>query len=1088
MTALPPVTTGRAPAWARGALFVVITAGTLLRFAGLSHDLHEGHLYHPDTPKQIRAAERYLDGRYYFYIGHSDYDGYPYFTSHLVEWTVRAGQPIVRGARALLGLPVDAGQPASRDLYWIFRFLNATLASLLVWLLYRGVRREWGEGAGLLAALLLAVSPADVAACHYEAGDTPASFFATLAVLAALRVYRDGRAGSIIAGTFLAVCAFAAKYHGALAGLAVALAFALRQPGRWGWIATRAAWRGWGLMAAVAVVSVFVTIPALFLHPVRMVEHIHGFLTYASAFHLPKAVEEGGALAKLIYSLRQNLPELLAMLSGPAALAGLFAFGLAVRRDRRVLLLAVLPLTYIFVALGLRPQSHPVYHTLTLPILFAAAAVGLIALARVGNGRAPRWLATLAGLASVGLLAQAALREAFFFQQPDTRRLAQAWTAENVPARFAVSSGPYTFRPPGFAEAHTNAAARLWITSSIRSPGPPAAGFPFQQFQLERESLPLFRNPVLDLYVAAPGLIRPGFRLPVFQAVPSRTGNPLVFEPGGGLVRDGRSVDLAPRTALDLRFIRTAPAASALAVVRAGATPATVRLELGGHRRDATLGPGEVDVFAFERPATAWPRPDARVMYRARALASSGRARVTWAFTDAEQGVALWQAGEFAAAAPCLVRASDQDPAHPTLAVLARLSVGYAETLAPPETLARLDARCRAFVADWDAARVYTVFGLAPAYLDELPYMAWTADQLRGDGLRGVAEEPAAFGDEPAPPALGETTNWSLRTPAFSLPPGQYLAAVEVVSGARGTQALDAVVLDAAGRPQQQVAVSAAAGRQVLQIPFALAEELVDGRLALQGDGGGLRVEGLRIRPDSVATLNQLGDAWRVLAGQARPSDAAAPATYRAWLARGRAAAAAGRGSDAVADLARARALGPERVEAVRALASLPASAEAPLSRVVADAQAQWAAVSAAQERVSTDVRFGRELRLDGFRLGARVVSAGGELGLNLDWLPLRPGVRPHGLSAWVHVLDEQNHTAFQADRDVMSEWNRARTVTALQPPLHLTPVPATVKPGRYRIVVGLYTPETGRRLPVRAAGLTEHDDGVVLPVDLLVR
>lgn len=786
MTGLPPATTGRAPAWARCALFVVVAAGTLLRFAGLSHDLHVGQVYHPDTPKQIRAAERYLDGRYYFYIGHSDYDGYPYFTSHLVEWTVRAGQPVVRSARALLGLPVEVGWPPARDLFWIFRILNATLASLLVWLLYRGVRREWGEGAGLLAALLLALSPADVAACHYAAGDTAASFFATLAVLAALRVYRDGRAGPVIAGTFLAVCAFAAKYHGALAGLAVALAFALRQPGRWGWLATRTAWRGWALMAAVAVVSVFITIPALFLHPVRMVEHIHGFLTYASAFHLPREIEQGGALAKLVFSLRRNLPELLGVLTWPAALAGLLAFGLAARRDRRVLLLAVLPLTYMVVALGLRPQSHPVYHTLTLPILFAAAAVGLTGPARAGIGWTPRALAILGGLAAVGLLMHAVVREAFFFQQPDTRRLAQAWTAEQVPARFAVSSGPYTFRPPGFAAADTNAAARLWITSSIRSAGPPAAGFPFQQFHLEQESLPLFRNPVLDLYLAAPDLIRPGFRLPVFQAVPSRSGNPLVFDPGRVFVRDGKVAEVGPRAALDLRFIRTQPITSALAVVRAGAEPAMVHLALGGVDRTATLGPGEAHVFAFDRPATAWPRPHPQVLYRARVRTGPGRVRVTWAFTDAEQGVALWQAGRFEEAALPLLRASDQDPDHPTLAVLARLSEGYAGMPAPADARARLDERCRGFVADWDAARVFAVYGLSPSYMEELPYVAWTADQLRGDGFRRAVEEDGMAADAAAPAGPDDATNWWVRTPAFSLPPGCYQVEIDALVGARG--------------------------------------------------------------------------------------------------------------------------------------------------------------------------------------------------------------------------------------------------------------------------------------------------------------
>ena len=44
------------------------------------------------------------------------------------------------------------------------------------------------------------------------------------------------------------------------------------------------------------------------------------------------------------------------------------------------------------------------------------------------------------------------------------------------------------------------------------------------------------------------------------------------------------------------------------------------------------------------------------------------------------------------------------------------------------------------------------------------------------------------------------------------------------------------------------------------------------------------------------------------------------------------------------------------------------------------------------------------------------------------------------------------------------------------------------MKPGRYQIVVGVYDPETGKRLKVKSTGLPVHDHGVILPVDLTVR
>ena len=70
-------------------LAILFLAGLGLRTAGLSMDLDEDKIYHPDTGKQIAATERFLDGRYYQKFGHPDYDGYPYFNSHLAEWICR---------------------------------------------------------------------------------------------------------------------------------------------------------------------------------------------------------------------------------------------------------------------------------------------------------------------------------------------------------------------------------------------------------------------------------------------------------------------------------------------------------------------------------------------------------------------------------------------------------------------------------------------------------------------------------------------------------------------------------------------------------------------------------------------------------------------------------------------------------------------------------------------------------------------------------------------------------------------------------------------------------------------------------------
>ena len=1063
--------------WSRLAAVAVVALGALLRFAGLSHDLHEGHNYHPDTPKQVRAAERYLDGRYFFEIGHHDYDGYPYFTSHLIEWTVRAGLPVVRAARSLAGLPVGIGWPPVQVLSWVGRVLNALLASLLVLLVYRAARREWGDGAGLLAGLLLALSPADIAACHYEAGDTPASFFATLAVLAALRILRDGRAGQVAAGTFFAVCAFAAKYHGALAGVAVAMAFAVRQPGRWGWIATRAAWRGWMLMAAVAVASVFATIPAMFIHPVRMVEHIHGFLEYASNFHVPPEVAGASGAARLFLSLKLNLPKLAALLGAPTVLVCLGAAAALARGSRRALVLAALPLLYIVVALGLRAASHPVYHTLITPTLFIIAAAAVTSLRR-------RAAAVLVAAAAVAWLVPAAQREAYFFRQPDTRLLARAWVEENLPPQFSVISGAYTFHPAGFAQADTSAPARVWVNSSIRSSGAPKDGFLFKQFRLEAESLPLFRNPTLELYVGAPRLLREGYRLPVFQSQAGTGTAAFAFEPLTGIAFDSRAAVARGEVPAERTFVVPWRVDEALAVVRAGAAPAVVDLRLGCSRRTLPLAAGGAAPVHFQRPHPAGSGAAGSFLYRGSASAAPAEARVIWAFTDAEKGVALWQAGLDAEAAPYLLRAARAED-HLTLAVMARLAAAGARIKLSAEDAARLDDGARDFMRPWTAERVFERYGIAPAYLEELPYLRFDAADFRAAGFEESAlEEDAEETNEVARTSV--STNWLLRSPSFTLPPGAY--AVTISGGAAGASTTDVALVDFRGVTRAMGTIAAGRSDGAMVFSWTLDEELVSGWIEIRGAEAGFRVSGLRIRPDVVRTLDHLGAAWRVVAGREGACDRADPTLYDAWLMRGDAAAGARRWGDALDALAQAQRLGPDRAEAVRALAALAPQLRTDAPPVVAAATGLWATVACAHEAPPLRVPFGADLQLDGFRLASRELRAGGTLGLNLYWSALRPGWQPRGLGAWVHILNEQGKVVFQADRSVDAEWRATPQDERLAPALSESPIPTGVPPGRYRIVVGAYPLDGGKRLDVRAPGFATHKHGLVLPVEIVIR
>jgi hypothetical protein len=113
------------------------------------------------------------------------------------------------------------------------------------------------------------------------------------------------------------------------------------------------------------------------------------------------------------------------------------------------------------------------------------------------------------------------------------------------------------------------------------------------------------------------------------------------------------------------------------------------------------------------------------------------------------------------------------------------------------------------------------------------------------------------------------------------------------------------------------------------------------------------------------------------------------------------------------------------------------------------------------------EARFGEAIELNGAELNAEVVRAGQRLGVSLLWTARGQPGRPY--LVFVQVLDETNHKIAQWDGAVGGDW--WPTPVWAEGQRVWQDVPLTLAedapPGRYRVIVGVYDPATGQRLPL---------------------
>jgi hypothetical protein len=304
----------------------------------------------------------------------------------------------------------------------------------------------------------------------------------------------------------------------------------------------------------------------------------------------------------------------------------------------------------------------------------------------------------------------------------------------------------------------------------------------------------------------------------------------------------------------------------------------------------------------------------------------------------------------------------------------------------------------------------------------------------------------------------------------------------------RGEGTVAVSVVDRLGRVRATEAREARGSSGYLdhELAIDLADRVAEARLELQVRGGaGIVLDRVGIEPDVAATVAGFAELAEVTAGARPPHGGLARGSYPALVALGQQAAAAGDGARAATVFRAAVALRPELAPALEGLASLDSRFRSE------DHPARSSEIDKSREaRRLRPVRagFAGGQQLVGYRLDGQVAAPGGEIGLDLYFEAPLASEAVEELVVWIHFLDGEGRIAFRGDRPFADYLRLERDPLELTPWFYRIPVPADVRPGEYRVEVGLWNPDTGRKLKRRTSMFGDRRKGIELADRLSVR
>jgi Dolichyl-phosphate-mannose-protein mannosyltransferase len=322
------------------------------------------------------------------------------------------------------------------EVFVVARAAAAVVGTLAVWLVYMAGAKIADRRVGLLAAALMAVAFLPVFYSHLALNDVPTLAPIALSLWGTAGVLRDGRVRwYALAGAGLGL-ACATKYTGGIVLLPLLAAAGVQLVGGEG---RRAVALGGLVLAGVLALGAFVV-----ANPFALLD----FAAFRDGLnHQASAAED--ELGKLGLTQRSgHLYYLWTFTWGlgwvPLVAGVLGALGALVWDRRLALVLVPAPILYVLF-MGTQERYFGRWLMPVFPILCLLAAWAIVRGAEVVTRRAPVLRPALYALGAVALLGQGvvfSIHDGLVLSRPDTRNLARAWMAANVPPETKIVVEP----------------------------------------------------------------------------------------------------------------------------------------------------------------------------------------------------------------------------------------------------------------------------------------------------------------------------------------------------------------------------------------------------------------------------------------------------------------------------------------------------------------------------------------------------------------------------------------------------------------------------------------------------------------------
>jgi 4-amino-4-deoxy-L-arabinose transferase-like glycosyltransferase len=325
------------------------------------------------------------------------------------------------------------------EVFVVARATAAVVGTVAVWLVYLAGARFADRGVGLLAAALLAVAFLPVFYSHLALNDVPTLAPIALSLWGTAGILRRGRLlDYAIAGVGLGL-ACATKYTGGIVLLPLLAAAGVQLLERGATRRVRLTAAGGLVLAGVLALGSFVI-----ANPFSVLD----FAAFRDGLnHQASAAED--ELGKLGLTQRSgHLYYLWTIGWGlgwvPFAAAVLGALGTLVWDRRLAVVLVPAPILYILF-MGTQERYFGRWLLPAFPILCILGAWAIVRTAEVVGRRAPVLRPALYAFGAVVVLGQGlvyAIHDGVVLSRPDTRNLARAWMAANVPPKTKIVVEP----------------------------------------------------------------------------------------------------------------------------------------------------------------------------------------------------------------------------------------------------------------------------------------------------------------------------------------------------------------------------------------------------------------------------------------------------------------------------------------------------------------------------------------------------------------------------------------------------------------------------------------------------------------------